>query len=113
MSRAIRFAAEEVRIVASGAVGAPYSTVGDPMTHPIRTIIFQNTMDTGLMLSFDGVTDHLPIITNGYMAIDIASNKTSPQGFYLAEGQQIFVRQLGGVPSSGSLYVSVFYGAEI
>lgn len=113
MSVAIRLMAEPVRELASGALVVGYSPVGAEMTRPIRIIVLQNTTDTGAMISFNGVDDHLPLVTNGYMILDITSNKTVPQGFFLAEGQTIYARQLGAVATTGSVYLSVFYGAEL
>lgn len=113
MSLAIRLMAEPVRTVAFGAIGAPYSTVGAPMTKPIRMMILQNFTDTAVMLSFDGVHDHLPMVTNGYLILDITSNKTLPQGFFFGEGQQVYVKLLGAPAASGSFNLSVFYGADV
>ena len=76
-------------------------------------MVLQNTTDTAVMISFNGVDDHLPLVTNGYMILDITSNKTLPQGFFLAEGQTIYAAQLGAPATSGSVYLSVFYGAEL
>lgn len=113
MSLAIRLMAEPVRQLAAGDLGAAYSTIGTSMNHPIRMIVIQNFMDVGVMLSFDGINDHMPMVTNGYMLLDITSNKTLTQGFFVPEGQYIYAKQLGGVPSTGSIYLTVFYGAEV
>lgn len=104
---------EPVRTLGFAALGIPYSTVGTPMTRPVRMVILQNFIDTGVMISFDGINDHLPMVINGYLVLDITSNKTLPQGFFLAEGQQLYARQLGAAAASGNLYVTVFYGAEL
>jgi hypothetical protein len=113
MSLAIRCMAEPVRELAFGALGVAYMPVGTQMTRPIRILVFQNTTDTAVMISFDGVDDHLPLVPNGYMILDLTSNKTIPQGFFFAEGQTVFAKQIGAIPTSGSVYVSAFYGAEL
>ena len=41
--------------------------------------------------------------------LDIASNKTISQHFYLAEGDRLYVKRVG-VATSGSVYFTVFYG---
>lgn len=87
--------------------------VGTAMTRPIRLIVIQNFTDVDLMFSFDGVNDHLPLATSGYLVLDLTSNKTIPQGFFLAEGSRLYVKQLSGAPGSGSAYLSTFYGAEL
>lgn len=113
MSLAIRFQAETVRSLAFGSIGAGYTGVGTAMTRPIRLIVIQNFTDASLMFSFDGVNDHLPLQASGYIILDITSNKTIPQGFFLAEGQRLYTKQLSGAPTSGSAYLSTFYGAEL
>jgi hypothetical protein len=114
MSIAIRLLAEPVRSVAFGVISPVYSTLGSPVKNPIRLIVLQNFCNTAVMLSLDGVKDHLPMVPNGYLILDISSNKTMPAGgFYLAEGSQLYIKQLGAAPGSGAVYVSVFYGKDI
>lgn len=113
MSLAIRLQAEPLRSVGFAALGGAYSTLGTPMSHPIRLIVLQNFTDTGVMISFNGIDDHLPMVEDGYMILDVTSNKTISQGFFLAEGQQLYVKQLGAPATSGSVYLSVFYGVEV
>lgn len=110
---AIRLTPETVRSLAFGSIGAAYIGVGTSMTNPIRILILQNMTDVDLMFSFDGINDHLPIPTTGQLVLDITANKTITQGFFLAEGQRIYVKQISGAPASGSVYVSAFYGHEV
>jgi len=106
---AIRMRAEELRSLASGAIGAAYAALGDSMDNPVRIFYLQNWTDEALMFSFDGVTDHLPLPSAGYMLIDVTANKSLPEGFYLSQGDSIYVKQIGA-PTTGSVYLSVFYG---
>lgn len=111
-SLAIRFAAEPVRSLAFGSIGAGYTGVGTSLVNPARQFFIQNLTDSTLMFSFDGINDHFPLPSNGFFLNDISSNRsTSIQGWFLAEGSRIYVKQLG-VPSMGAVYVSVFYGAD-
>ena len=113
MSQALRMAAEPVRTIASGAIGAAYAGIGTSMTKPIRIFLIQNLTDVSLMFSFNGVDDHFPLPTNGYMLLDINSNKGMANEFALAKGQRLYVKQLAGAAGSGSVYLSTFYGVEI
>jgi len=61
------------------------------------------------MFSFDATTDHIPLPASGYLLIDVTANKSLSQGFYIAEGEKVYVTQIGA-PSAGSVYLSVFYG---
>lgn len=109
MSLAVRFQAETVRTLAFGSIGVGYTGVGTAMTRPIRFFVMQNLTDAQLMFSFDGVNDHIPLPSSGYLVLDISSNQTFGQGFYLAEGARLYVKQIGA-PTSGNVYFSAFYG---
>jgi len=47
----------------------------------------------------------------GYLLIDVTANKSLSGGFYLAQGKIIYVKRLG-TPTTGSVYLSVFYGED-
>ena len=112
-SQSIRVLAEPVRSVAFGSVSGTYMGIGSPLDHPSRIIFVQNLTDELLMFSFDGVNDHFPLPSNGFLLVDISSNKTSTSGFFLSEGQRLYVRDVGVAPGSGSVYFSTFYGSNI
>lgn len=123
MSLAIRLTPDKLRyrtftdIAASGinyiAIGTG-AAAGAPMTRPIRVFLLQNLTDVALMISFDGINDHVPLSNQAYFLFDITSNKTIPQGFFLAEGQSLYVRQLAALdaPTEKAVYLSTFYGAD-
>jgi hypothetical protein len=113
MSIAVRLLAEPVRELGFAVLGVAYSPIGTSVNHPIRQFILQNYTDTAVMISFNGVDDHIPLSPNAYIIDDITSNKTTAQGFYLAEGQRLYVKQIGAVATSGSVWFSAFYGADI
>ena len=109
MSSAIRFAPETLRTLAFGSIGAGYTAIGTAMANPIRILLLQNLTDESLMFSFDGVNDHIPLSLGAYLLIDVTANKSLPQGFYIAEGNSIYVKQIGA-PTLGAAYISAFYG---
>jgi len=110
MSLAIRFRFDEQRSLAFGSIAAGYMGVGSSLNKPARQIFVQNLTDVLLQFSFDGVTDHFPLPSNGFLVLDIAANKTQSNGFFLAEGERLYVKQVGA-PSSGSVYFSIMYGS--
>jgi len=113
MSLALRLMPEPVRSIAFGAVSPVYMGIGSSMTRPIRMLVLQNLMDIPVMISFDGIDDHLPMAANGYLVLDIAANKTVPEGFFLAEGQRLYIKQLGAIAATiNAVYLTTFYGAE-
>lgn len=109
--QAIRFAPETVRSLAFGSIVAGYTPIGTVLDNPIRIFFLQNLTDETLMFSFDGVNDHVPLSLGGYILIDVTANKGISQGFYIAKGAQVHVKRIG-VPTSGSVYLSVFYGED-
>ena len=111
MSLAIRLKPETARSVAFGGIGVNYAAIGTEFDKPIRIFFLQNLTDATLWFSFDGVNNHVPLIANGYLLLDVTSNKSLEQGFYISRGQTIYVKQLG-VATAGSVYLSVFYGDE-
>ena len=111
MSQDIKLNVEPVRSIAYGSTGASYVGVGTSLERPVRMILLQNLMDATMMVSFNGIDDHLPLAGNGYLILDVTANKTVDTGFFLSEGTRIYVKRVG-VPTEGSIYFTVFYGGE-
>jgi len=112
INQSIKLLAEPMKTLASGSISGTYAGIGTAFDKPIRILILQNFTDEGVIFSFDGIDDHIPLPTSAYMIIDITGNKTGAGGgFFIAEGTRIYVKQLAGVPGSGSVYISALYGA--
>ena len=105
----LRLSAEPLRSLAFGSIGAAYMGIGTAISNPARAIFLQNLTDATLLFSFDGVTEHLILPSNGFFLFDITSNKTSEIGFFADKGQRFYVKQ-SGVATSGAVYLSTFYG---
>jgi hypothetical protein len=118
MTKAIRLATDPVRTKTAAAIiadlGAYGAGIGTGMNKPIRMFFLQNLTDQILMFSFNGIDDHMPLASTAYILLDVSSNQSFGQGFYWAEGSRLYVKRMpGGVdPASGSVYLTVFYGAE-
>lgn len=112
MSYAVKLAAEAARSLAFGAIGAGYMGIGTAFTHPIRVFFLQNLTDATLWFSLNGIDDHFPLPANGFLLLDVTSNKSTFPGLFIGEGVRLYVKQLG-VPTSGTVYLSVFYGVDI
>jgi len=108
MSSSLRLSAEVVKTKAFGDIAVGYTLIGDITARPIRILYIQNQTDAALMFSLNGVDDHFPLLDRGYFTIDITTNKTVSQGFFVTKGQGFYVKQLG-IPTQGSVYVSCFY----
>ena len=92
-SQAVRLQFEPVRSLAYGSIGAGYMGVGTSLANPARQIFVQNLTDVTLMFSFDGVNDHFPLPSSGFLLLDITTNKTQSQGFYIAEGDRSMLKK--------------------
>jgi hypothetical protein len=64
------------------------------------------------MFSFDGIDDHFPLASSGYLLLDITANKTRESGFFIAEGDRLYVKEVV-TPTSGAVYFTSFYGANV
>lgn len=108
---AIRIQAEPVRSQVSAAIVVGYTAIGTPFDEAIRILFVQNLTDSTVMFSLDGVNDHFPLPSNGFLLLDITTNKTIPQGAFIAKGTTVYVKEEGVSPTTGTVYVSAFYGA--
>jgi hypothetical protein len=108
---AIRFRAEPVRSIAAGSISGTYMGVGTPIDHPSFQFFIQNLTDATLMFSLDGINDHFPLPASGFLLDDINSNKSIGNGLFLAEGDRLYVKEVG-TPTTGSVYFSVFYASD-
>jgi len=110
-AREIRMLPETCRTLAFGGIVAGYTVVGTPLEHPARIMLIQNLTDETVMFSLDGVHDHFPLSLNGHLIVDITANKTTTSGFFLAEGDRLYVKRIG-VPTAGAVYFTTFYGKD-
>lgn len=112
--QAIRLRAEALRSVDYLDLSSTYRAMGDPFENSARIIHLQNLTDVIVIYSLDGVTDHGVIAAGGFVLLDCTSNKTSDQGMYIAQGTTIYVATITGAiaPTSGDVYLSVFYGSK-
>ena len=111
MSLAIKILPETVRSLAAASIVAGYMGIGTAIDNPARIFYLQNLTDATLMFSFDGINDHFPLPANGFILLDVATNRTVSEQFYVSQGQRIYVKELG-VPTTGSVYLTVFYGSD-
>lgn len=102
---------EAIRELDFGDISGTYAPLGLPLTNHTRLIIFSNSMNEELYISFDGTTDQLRIANNSFKLLDLSSNKVRDDGLFIASGTQIYVKEVSSSPTSGSVWVEVMYGA--
>lgn len=92
-------------VVAFGSVTSSYTRVGTSNFNAgITNILITSTFDHPVQISFDGVNDHLPILsaTNGTLT------PINLDGSQLPGYLGVWIKTLGTGPTSGNLYVSYF-----
>ena len=105
-----RLYVEPVRSLAFGSITNVYAGLGTAIDNPTTMFLIQNLTDTEIMISFDGVDNHMPFPPHGYLLLDVSSNKTTSEGLFLPEGQRLYVKHTGVAPTVGSVYLTIFYG---
>lgn len=111
---ATRAAFEPLRSLAFGAVAAGYTAIGTPLLNPCRILTIVNTCNVGVILSLDGVTDHIIVPAGTAKVYDETSNRSaSIQGFYIPQGTQFSVKREAAAPASGNVYIEVQFGLAL
>lgn len=107
----IRLVPETLRNLAAASIGAAYMGVGSAFENPVRILNIQNLTDANVIFSFDGINDHVILPSNGFILLDITANKEDQRGtLYIAQGTRIYAKEEDVTPTSGSVYVTAFYG---
>jgi hypothetical protein len=104
----IRMLPEALRSLAAGSISATYAGIGTAFQNPVRIFHLQNQTDVGLTFSWDGLTDNVYLPAGAFLLLDVTSNSSLPAGaIYFGQGQRLYVK---GSPTTGSVYLSIFYG---
>lgn len=101
--------AAALKSIAAGSIGASYAAIGTQFGRPISFLIVQNLTDASLMFSFTSNTDHFVLPASGQLVLDVATNKAFGDGLFFAVSTILYVKRIG-TPTTGSVYVSTFYG---
>ena len=107
---AIRLLPEPLRSLAFGSISGTYTGIGSAFANPVRIFYLYNDTDVLLTFSFDGVNDHQVLASKAFLLLDVTSNMTLTGGaLAIAQGTRIYVK---GSPTTSSVYLSVYYGAN-
>jgi len=96
---AVRLSCDTVRSRSSaampnGPITDEYAGIGTSFGSPVRIFQVQNLTDTTLMFSYDGINDNFPLASLGYLILDVTSNQSLTQGFFMAQGSRLYVRNM-------------------
>ena len=108
----VRARPEALRTLAYSGISSTYAGVGTGLIHPARCIYILNNTDRALTFSLGGIEDWLVLPSLAYFFWDIAANQSLNRGWYLAEGERLYVKTPTTNPTQGNVYFSVMYGQE-
>ena len=98
---------EAVREIDFGSILASYVAVGTGTIDHARIIRFTNETDAQLLVSLDGITDHIRMDVNNVIIFDFSSNKITDHGLFVSIGTTFFVKRQSGAPTTGSFWIEV------
>ena len=108
MSYPKRLIADAVRTIAFGAITAAYAAVGAALDSPVRIFCLSNLTNQDVYFSIDGVTDQFIVPAGSFKLIDVSTNRTTIENFFLQQGVVFYARTVGVVnPTSGSVYIDI------
>ncbi len=110
----IRVRYEPLRSLGFAGISAVYAGVGLPFANPVRILKVTNLTDANILVSLNGVDDHDVVPAYGFFLYDYASNKGSAAGLLeQPQGDRIYVKSEGAVPTLGNLYVTIIYASQV
>lgn len=111
-NNAIKAYPETMRSASFGSITSSYTAIGTPFDNPIHLFILQNTTNQALFFSWNGTTDHMMLVANGQLVLDVSSNLIFNAGaFLVAKGVNIYVKYpTDTAPTTGTVYLSAFFG---
>lgn len=104
-----QFRMAPMRSLAFGSISGTYAPVGTPLNNVSLITWIENNTDADLIVSFDGVNDHLFMPSRSGKVVDISTNKDPRDSLGASIGTYFHVKQDSGAPSTGSLYISIGY----
>ena len=97
-------------LVAFGSITGSYTTFGAAMPGHARLICFTNSTNQDLLISANGVTDHLRIAAGSFKLFDFTTNRVDVDGLFVQKGDQFYIKYTSA-PSSGNAWIEVITAA--
>lgn len=112
-NQSVRMLAQPLRSLAFGSISGTYAAIGTPLGQMVRIIHVSNLTDQTMTFSFTGNTDHFVLPSGSFILLDLTANEIGDGGWFVSEGTQLYVKQTSTPPTSGAVYVSAFYAAQV
>lgn len=104
---------ENLRSLAFGSISGTFAEVGPIFANPARLLKIDNSTDANVIISFDGVNNHVFIPAISSVLFDYASDRVGPEDrLEQPVGTPVYVKQESGAPTSGHIYVSLLFAAS-
>ncbi len=119
-SNIVRF--DAVRGQAIASISGSYTPLGflatpstpAPFGHAMRVLHFINDTNGTYMISFDGTTDNVPILAEGFSLYDLTSDEDPNESFRYEVGTQLYIKTIIAATATTNLsdtfYVVAIYG---
>jgi hypothetical protein len=93
-----------------GSFGGAYTQVNQPAIEPFQAIIFSNSLNQDVLISFDGVNNHLYLVAGQSQTV---GSQFLMRGFNVGypAGTDIWIKNAGVAPTSGNLFLERYYYA--
>ncbi len=111
-SNIVRF--DAIRSVAIASITGSYTPLGIALTHAMRVLHFINDTNGTYLISFDGVTDNIAILADGFSLYDLTSDQDGNESFRYEVGTQLYIKWIvepsAVTGTSDTFYVVAIYG---
>lgn len=111
-SNIVRF--DAVRSALFSDITSSYTPLGPRLAHAMRVLHFINDTNGTYMISFDGTTDNVPILNNGFSLYDLTCDQDANESFRYENGTQLYIKYLveptSQDASSNTFYCTSIYG---
>lgn len=106
MAYGTRTGFEPLRTIAFGSITASYTAIGTATTGHVRMMTMINSTDSDVLISLDGVTDHIRLYTGSFQLFDFTTNRVQDDGFFVPTGTIFYVKYVSA-PSKGNVWIEV------
>ncbi len=111
-SNIVRFS--PVRTAVGASVTNAYLPLDVPLDHAMRVLHFINDTNGTFMISFDGVTDNVPLLAEAFSLYDLTSDQDANEAFRYENGTQLYIKWIiqptVSADLSNTVYVVAIYG---
>lgn len=90
-----------------------YTGIGAPFANPILWFHIINNTNEDVVISLNGIDNHLYLPSGAFIVHDIGSNKGLGGGLYIAQVTRFYVAAYATLPVSGIVSLAVAYGVNV